>query len=423
MKNQLFFVRNFRNILFLFFGMWFNASSGQDTIRIMTYNILNYTSTDGNASRYLDLRVIINYYKPDVFICSELVDGSGAQRLLDSSFNVNGVNYYSRAVFTNGPDTDNMLYFNTQKIKLKSQAQISTNLRDISRYRIYHVISPGDTAYLNIFSAHLKAGNFPSDATDRLAEVTDFCNYITSIPQSENLVIGGDFNIYGNTEQAWTYLTTNSCAHVFYDPINTVGAWNNNSIFSSVHTQSTRSSTNPGCCGGATGGMDDRFDFLLANSRVMNGGSKMKYINGSYKACGNDGNHFNKSLLELPVNSSVPANVNTALFNMSDHLPVMMEVAIGTTVGINELNVSDQFSFSQCIDNSGIISWCFFSSVQQKVEVEIYDLSGRNILTREIMVEKGSTQINQESTLPFGTYIIRVRKDSEIIATSLLHYN
>jgi endonuclease/exonuclease/phosphatase family metal-dependent hydrolase len=409
--------------LLLMLCFFSSPAFAQDTLRLMTYNVLNYTSTDANANRYLSLRTIVAYYQPDMMICSEMIDGSGAQRLLDSAFNVNGINYYSRAAFPNGPDTDNMLYYNNQKVKLKSQNQISTNLRDITRYRVYHVISPGDTAYLNLFSAHLKAGSLPADATTRLGEVTDFCNYITLLPQSENLIIGGDFNVYSNTEQAWTYITSTSCPHVFYDPINAGGAWNSNSLFAGIHTQSTRSSSNPGCCGGATGGLDDRFDFLLANNRVMNGGSKIRYIPGSYKACGNDGNHLNKSIIEAPVNSSVPSNVNTALFNMSDHLPVLMELEVGNTVGIHEFS-KDEFSFQLMPESSGSFSWGIYSPRSIKLDLKIYDVRGAMVMDKKIELNVGNNRIFEVDQKFFpGCYIAKIHDENNLVISSLIIIN
>ena len=45
-----------------------------------------------------------------------------------------------------------------------------------------------------------------------------------------------------------------------FDPIDRIGNWHNNSSFSDVHTQSPRTAQ---FGGGASGGMDDRFDFIL----------------------------------------------------------------------------------------------------------------------------------------------------------------
>ena len=51
------------------------------------------------------------------------------------------------------------------------------------------------------------------------------------------------------------------------DPINTPGSWNNNEDFRGVHTQSTRTSSS-GFGGGAGGGLDDRFDFIMVSQNL-----------------------------------------------------------------------------------------------------------------------------------------------------------
>lgn len=81
-----------------------------------------------------------------------------------------------------------------------------------------------------------------------------------------------------------------------------IGSWNNNDFFASVHSQSTHTS---GDCF-STGGSDDRFDFILTSDEIINGTDYMKLVPGSYKALGQDGQHFNDRLTGSPQNNSVP---------------------------------------------------------------------------------------------------------------------
>ena len=155
-----------------------------------------------------------------------------------------------------------------------------------------------------------------------------------SLPVQSNIIVGGDFNFYGaGTEPAWNELTNNGVQRL-NDPTNRVGNWHDNSTFSDVHTQATRSSANPGGSGGATGGVDDRFDFLLANNYVINGGAGVRYIPNTYDVIGNDGNKFNVSIIENLPNTDVPDSVRDALFNMSDHMPVVLQIQIDRDVVI-----------------------------------------------------------------------------------------
>ncbi|MDA7803014.1 hypothetical protein N8987_00365 [Crocinitomix sp.] len=107
--------------------------------------------------------------------------------------------------------------------------------------------------------------------------------------------------------------------------MNSPGNWHNNAAFSFVHTQSTRTTD---IDGGAFGGMDDRFDFIFIGEDLKSNQNGAKYINESYKVLGQDGKHFNKSLLDLPINESIPADIINKLYYMSDHLPVLLEIEV-----------------------------------------------------------------------------------------------
>ena len=49
---------------------------------------------------------------------------------------------------------------------------------------------------------------------------------------------------------------------------------------------------------GASGGLDDRFDFILYSDDVLNGTNGVNYIPNSCKSIGNDGNHFNIAIID-----------------------------------------------------------------------------------------------------------------------------
>ena len=70
----------------------------------------------------------------------------------------------------------------------------------------------------------------------------------------------GDFNLYDGNEPAYNMML-DSMAVDLEDPINRRGEWHDRSSFADVHTQSTRTTQLPD--GGASEGLDDRFDFIL----------------------------------------------------------------------------------------------------------------------------------------------------------------
>lgn len=382
----------------------------QDTIKVMEYSLLTYKSSDANSGRYKDLRTIVAYAKPDILMVDELDNNTSAKYLLDSALNKAGVGTYLRATFYDGYDTDNTMYYKPSKVTLKSQLQVTTTLRDISQYYVYKVISPGDTAWLYLYMSHLKAGSNtttnPTDANQRLAEVTSLCNSIASIPQNRNVIFAGDFNLKNNLEPAWVKMTTN-CSHLFYDPINQVGNWAGNAFFKNIHSQSNRSTSNPGCCFGVTGGLDDRFDFIVGNAAIINGTSKMKILPSTYKVLGNDGNHFNLSILDLPSNTSVPTNVNQALFNMTDHLPIMVNVLVSPI--LNSINEIDENKNAALFLNYGNDGLEMIAQIKhdEDFELVVTDALGRLLVSKKVHLSAGNTLLNKEiGNLNNGLYFV-----------------
>ncbi|HIP35390.1 MAG TPA: hypothetical protein EYG85_00880 [Crocinitomix sp.] len=299
----------------------------KDTLLIMAYNVLNYPGS--TSARWSDFRTVVQYIKPDIILCNEMISDVGATTLLNNALNAYGINYFAKATFVNGPDSDNIMYYNTNKVNLATQTQITTALRDISYYQVSWLNVSGGTSTLDLYSLHLKASTGATNENKRLLECQNLRTHMDGgLPVQSNIIVGGDFNFYGaGTEPAWNELTNNGVQRLI-DPIDRVGNWTNNSTFSDVHTQSTRSTTFPGGSGGSTGGVDDRFDFLLVNNYVINGGAGVRYIPNTYDVVGNDGNKFNVSILENLPNTDVPDSVRDALFGMSDHLPVVLQIQI-----------------------------------------------------------------------------------------------
>jgi hypothetical protein len=71
--------------------------------------------------------------------------------------------------------------------------------------------------------------------------------------------------------------------------------------------------------------MDDRFDWLFVSAVILDESSEMRYVDNTYWAVGNDGNHFNQAI-NSGTNSSVSDAIADALHDASDHLPVYMDV-------------------------------------------------------------------------------------------------
>ena len=148
--------------------------------------------------------------------------------------------------------------------------------------------------------------------------------HINSKPNIENMIFGGDLNLLNSaTDDSYNALIIEGLY-----PLNDVlpaGNWHDNSAYAGIHTQSPRTAQ---FGGGAPGGMDDRFDFMLFTDDILSGSNNVSYINNSCKAFGNDGQHFNAALTDSPVNTSLPDSIIQAIYNMSDHLPVISKFII-----------------------------------------------------------------------------------------------
>jgi hypothetical protein len=346
----------------------------QDQIKVMYYNLLNFPD---NPQRVDTLKTILHYDLPDVFVVNELKTNTGANSILNNALNQNAVNYYQKAAFINGPDTDNGMFYNSNKLTLLSQHQIPTVLRDISEYVLYYndpnLSSTSDTIYFYFYSVHLKASQ--GEETQRNIEITSLKNYLNAKGYVENVFIGGDFNFYTSSEPA-----VNTIINYFnmgmQDPVNAFGTWHINSNFKNYHTQSTRTVD---LGDGSWGGLDDRFDFIFTSTDVISGSKGVSYVTNSFHAMGQDGLRFNGAI-DNPTNTIIPQNIATALMYMSDHLPVKLTLDIDYTfnkIDDNHLTYLDLFYNST--SNSLVLN-----KEIQSCQFKLFNLAGQKVYDNQM---------------------------------------
>ena len=383
----------------------------------MQYNLLMYgnnfsgcTSSNNNIDdKNQYLHTIVDYVKPDILTVNELdADPFYSNYLLNGALNINGVSYFQMGEPTNVSNsyTINQIYYNSDKLVLYTQGAISTSYRDISIYRLYYISQDlkytNDTVFINCCVTHLKAGQGYED--ERANETQKLMNYLSNTNTTGNYFFMGDFNFYTNAEPGFQNLVNYPDEDVrFYDPVNKMGSWNNNSYYASVHTQSTH--TSGGCASG--GGMDDRFDFILTSHEILSGANKAKYVPGSYWAVGQDGQHFNKSLLDSPSNTSVPNDVLHALYNMSDHLPVTLKLAVGNNVGISIFernNFTVKFS-NPVTDN---IKLTIENAKSGYYDITIVNTLGVIVYSGKVEVSGTTTFSISSGSFKPGLYILRI---------------
>ena len=401
-----------------------------DTLRILSYNLLNYrnnsisgcSNVNNNAStKEGHLTTVINYALPDILVCNEIgtSDPAASFRIASNALNQNGRSHYSFTTMQTGnrqninsSATGNMIFWDNRKLELQASTFIEYDpfnralVRVIDLYTLYYkdpnLAAHNDTTFLHLFVAHLKAGTSTNDQDQRDWATDAVMAYLDSNNLDGNYLIAGDFNVYRASEAAYQNLINYPVQNLrFFDPISVSGNWTNNSPFAIVHTQSTR--TAGGC--GAGGGMDDRFDFILASDEVINGTDSIQYLNGSYQALGQDGRRFNGSLTGSPANTSgVPNNVLQAMQNLSDHLPIQMDLILKLPMitSIKERSKAKPFTYTNPVGEQVIVeteNWV------EATEVQILNMAGQ-IIMRAPLTHKRS-EINC-SALQSGVYLIRL---------------
>ena len=390
---------------------------------MMHYNLLNYGNDYGGCDQntnYLGdkddyLKIILPYINPDILTVNEIdCSSTTADRLLDNTLNVNGITHFQRAEQTcySTPWIGNMLYFNSTKLSLHSQDVVTTNIRDINIYKLYYNSSDlsitNDTAFIICICTHLKAGSYPENLVERADETSRLMNYLDDIGIADNYIFSGDFNTRSSSEEAFQNLVNHSNPDIrFYDPLDQLGTWHDNSSYKNIHTQSTHTSTN-GCP--SSGGLDDRYDFILISENIQTGIDNVEYLDDSYQAIGQDGEHFNGALNSSPANTSVPADVLEALYQMSDHLPIVIKLAVDKTLSIEELQ-KDNFadiSFTNPVNNNLSFS-IKFKTIPENFKVEIISLLGKQIYSQNFK----TSNIVFKNTIPLdnlrkGFYFLRI---------------
>jgi endonuclease/exonuclease/phosphatase family metal-dependent hydrolase len=322
-------------------------ASSQESIKVMCYNVLNYPNVDYDDFRADTLKKITDHFMPDLLLIQELKHPRGLDSILTKAFNQGPVGPYTSgtwqwqvsAPWSSWKLQQNVIY-NTDKLTLIDEGYIQTGVRDHNYFK-FLVKDPllalhQDSTFFYAFSIHLKSSQGADNVAARLQMAQILTNFLEGLEPNSTIILAGDFNIYTSSEPAYQQLISgNNTSVLLIDPLQSPGAWNNNAGYSDVHTQSTRTSQLNG--DGAGGGLDDRFDFVLLSENMMLPNSRVSYLSNSYQSLGNNGNCFNQSILNCQA-AGVPQNVRQALFQMSDHLPVILELNVDLPLTVHTDN-------------------------------------------------------------------------------------
>lgn len=301
------------------------ATEASGQLRAVTYNI---ASLEGNSNDLQDVFASLNddpepgtglIRVPDIYVFQEIA--SGEQNTLRNWLNNNapvGITYSIATYTSNGGGGENALIYRSDTI-----TEITSGHRDITnhsgpratdRWQLSLADDPSTVFY--VYGSHFKASQGSDNEDKRESEANAIRNDADSLGDGTFVLYAGDWNVYSPSEPAFERMT---------EPGNgqAVDPGHGGSFPTISHTQSPHDGSDNNL---VTGGMDDRFDFILCSDELDDGlGFDVSGV--SYRAFGNDGAHFNQAI-NAGFNSYFDASEQwkaDALARASDHLPVVVD--------------------------------------------------------------------------------------------------
>ena len=419
--------------ILMFFSCMFMCSKSNggttDSLKIISYNVMNYgigasKSCPGllTFKQHEYLRTILKYDEPDILglvkmtaIPSSFTSDTVIDKVLDSvCYHCYGHSDYTKI---SSYYKANMLYFKTDKIGYISTTYLysDSSIADINLHKLYYkaadLATTHDTQFINIILIHNLSGS--GSSIQRNTEMTGVVSYLQKhFTSLDNFIFMGDFNTASIYEKTYQFLINPADTNFkFYDPINKTSDWANNpSDYAMFLTQSTRATSLPDC--GSSGAMTEVFDHVFPSGSLMYGTDSLKYVPGSYKVIGQDGNHVGLALTDKPKNKIVPSAVLNALYNMSNHLPVEIKLAVSNPPVVNGIESKEISNSISTWMNSGKLHITLKENdplLNDKCSIILYDIHGNEIYSNSTFL-KTSNSIDV-SSISQGTYILNILSD------------
>lgn len=356
-----------------------------DTVRICTYNILKFSQSNEDG-RIPHFARILDSIRPHILVTQEVDDASAGPRFVSEVLTWAP---FASTPFIDGPDTDNQVYYNQSMFDLVNVRTIATELRNILETTL--ALRPHDGTLADtivLYSVHLKASDGSTEAAQRHREMTKL---IDALAPRNNIVVCGDFNVYSPAEASYTALTGSSSVRRFVDPLGT--AWRRNvTAQAGIYTQCTRLTTLGVCGGGVSGGLDDRFDFVLFSEQLFT-----RVMPSTYTSFGNDGLDRLDQSIDVPPNTRVSSELAAALKCASDHLPVYVDFVLGTFTANVQDSRTSEFTAS-VVGTTLVLRGCKLGEV-----LKVYSVFGREILAITVQNEVELINIAHLAT---GAYVV-----------------
>jgi len=358
------------------------------------------------------LNGILNYYQPDIFTVNELAP----QSAYSQNIRLNAFTYTESIEFggiTNESNSQivNNIFYNEAIFRYEGVEVIEGGIRDINVYTLSiqsTLLEGGENVLLHCIVAHFKAGSSANDRELREFEAQAIMDWLEENPDKQNILLMGDLNFGTANEIGFQTLVRYGDSSISWeDPSGTEGGWGG-ATHAAVHTQSTRSNSSD--CGVA-GGMDDRFDMILLQPALLEGSNSISYVDGSYEVLGNSGNSFNAEL--SCDGQAVPIVICANLKQMSDHLPVVMELEIGgipitsQIASLDDIGVRVVSPFDEMIE----IDFAHAALSGKNIELRLVDMMGKEWYRNHIELSQSITNI-ATGHIPVGVYGLQVEDQS-----------
>jgi len=433
-----------------FFVLKCSPCTSQDTLRVMTYNVLHYGDGCQGTNSFLhsNLKTIVQYKSPDVLgmvkvqtIKLSSTDFAGvspvgfADSILVNGFNTAYPNRYDHCPvvnISNDADGDmDLLFFDKKKLGFVSVTSLCGLEEDFNLYKLYYkdpdLATTKDSTFLYFILNHTVSGSSSNerDTQDTLV-IKSLKKRFSHLP---NVISMGDFNTHSSYEPGYQLLTASAdTSFVFSDPpyfpdkkLSYPSDWQTDAgTYSSYLNTSTRETTLPNACG-TTDGAKGWYLHILISSWLTKNKDYIKYVPNSYTTIGNDGRREGISIndsINAIKNTSVPAAVLNALFQLSDKYPVMVKLAVThNTSGISppdpvlntvtEVHSTDvTISINNPVDTNAVLHFPP-ALLGDQAFVEWRDLTGRLLKKDDFTVNQ--SQMTTSADLMPGVYILMLQ--------------